>query len=261
MKAIMILYKHMYMKLLYIILFVCIIILNNATLRANTTDSLSEDQSEGDQSKTYLEHRKQLLENNEISKPKPYHLFVLGGFGPAFPYSGSSTLNGMTTDFAKNYSYVPAVEVGVLWYDPSRWKHLTFGIAFVGAFLGNQSLSYVQGLQKMDNNSAIGGFLGLSAIVGYVTGKFVPYIGVAGGGVVLSLESSNAYLGSVWGSWYSPVLGFNYLIDKHWFTGATLFWLFDQNLNGYHNSKAGINSFNLNQVYEPLLTANIGFMF
>ncbi|QSR88569.1 hypothetical protein IT6_09420 [Methylacidiphilum caldifontis] len=248
-------------KVSYVLSIISVLILYKSVLHAESNSNISDIREDENQQKSYVEHRKQLLENNEINKPKPYHLFVLGGFGPAFPYSGSSTLNGMTTDFAKNYSYVPAVEVGVLWYDPSRWKHLTFGIAFVGAFLGNQSLSYVQGLQKMDNNSAIGGFLGLSAIVGYVTGKFVPYIGVAGGGVVLSLESSNAYLGSVWGSWYSPVLGFNYLIDKHWFTGATLFWLFDQNLNGYHNSKAGINAFNLNQVYEPLLTANIGFMF
>ncbi|ACD83641.1 hypothetical protein [Candidatus Methylacidiphilum infernorum] len=230
------------------------------SLFANTDNDIIINKDD-DYSKSYDEQKKKLIEHNEINKPKPYHLFVLGGFGPAFPYSGTSTLNGMTTDVAKNYSYVPAVQVGILWYDPDRWKHLTFGVAFVGAFLGNQSLSYVQGLQKMDNNSAIGGFLGLAAIVGYVTGKFVPYVGVAGGGVLLSLESSNINLGSVWGSWYSPVVGFNYLIDKHWFTGASLFWLFDQNLNGYHNTQAGIRSFNLNQVYEPLLTANLGFMF
>ncbi|QSR87719.1 hypothetical protein EM20IM_02075 [Candidatus Methylacidiphilum infernorum] len=216
---------------------------------------------DNDSSKSYDEQKKKLIEHNEINKPKPYHLFVLGGFGTAFPYSGDSTLNGMTTDVAKNYSFVPVVQVGLLWYDPDRWKHLTFGIAFVGAFLGNQSLSYVQGLQQMDNNSIMGGFLGLAGIVGYVTGKFVPYVGVAGGGVVVSLESNNINLGSVWGSWYSPVVGFNYLIDKHWFTGASLLWIFDQNLNGYHNTQAGIRSLNLNQVYEPLLTANIGFMF
>lgn len=230
------------------------------SLYANVNNDISVN-NDDDSAKTFDETKKKLIEHNEITKPKPYHLFVLGGFGTAFPYSGDSTLNGMTTDVAKNYSYVPVVQVGILWYDPDRWKHLTFGVAFVGAFLGNQSLSYVQGLQQMNNNSILGGFLGLAGIVGYVTGKFVPYVGVAGGGVVVSLESSNINLGSVWGSWYSPVVGFNYLIDKHWFTGASLLWIFDQNLNGYHNTQAGIRSLNLNQVYEPLLTANIGFMF
>ncbi|VVM07598.1 hypothetical protein MAMC_01715 [Methylacidimicrobium cyclopophantes] len=199
---------------------------------------------------------------------KSWTPYIAGAFGVGFPQSDQASLvtPGGTTPLSVNYNYayIGALVGGLYFHDPSKWGSLSFSVDAIGLFLGNGQQTGIGTEPKLMSSSGVTvGYLGLGGTVGYrIAKKFEPFVGFAGGGILVNAESNNVNFGNVWGYWFAPVGGFRYFIDPHWFIGAEFVFAFNGDVNGFHNGTTVLNvsgpSYNL---YDPVGLFVVGYGF
>ncbi|CAB4243362.1 exported protein of unknown function [Methylacidimicrobium sp. AP8] len=117
--------------------------------------------------------------------------FLSIGSGTGFPQYDDGELVNHRTGMVRplgadaSFAFTGLLSVGYRWFDPERWGHWSFDADFVGAYLG-------AGTSALEGRSQINlGFLGLRGRVGYrvAQDRFEPFIGFAGGGVIVNLAA------------------------------------------------------------------------
>ncbi|CAB4242577.1 conserved protein of unknown function [Methylacidimicrobium sp. AP8] len=204
---------------------------------------------------------------------KSWTPYIAGALGVGFPYSDRASLvtpageTPLSVNY--NYSYIGAIVGGLYFHDPEKWGNFSFTADAIGLFLGSQQQSSLgpgpasPGHATMASNSAIVGYLGLGGTVGYRIAKQIePYVGFAGGGILVNAESGGVNFGSVWGYWFAPVGGVRYFLDSHWFIAGQFGFAFDGDVNGFHSGTTTLNvsgpSYGL---YDPFGVFVVGYGF
>ncbi|MGD9897442.1 MAG: outer membrane protein [Candidatus Methylacidiphilaceae bacterium] len=210
---------------------------------------------------------------NEPSPPKhasgSWYLSI--GAGAGFPqYDNGDVVNNNTgaskpLKAAASMAFTSLLSTGYRWFDPSRWGHWSFDVDFVGAYLGT-------GLSSPPGRGQINlGFLGLRGRVGYriLQDLIEPFLGFAGGGVIVNIETAGTDHGDVWGYWFAPSAGVRYYIPHtRWSLTVEGLFRFVGGLNGFDGPAPG---FTINEtphagldggwIYVPLGVVAIGYRF
>ncbi|VVM06604.1 hypothetical protein [Methylacidimicrobium tartarophylax] len=254
----------------------CAIMLGVLPLRAGTINT-QENEEDGvtvpqGHKEAYEAAKEQMKEAPKETK-KSWTPYIAGAMGVGFPQSdrGSVVTPAGETPLSVNYnySYIGAIIGGLYFHDPDKWGNLSFTVDAIGLFLGSQQQSSLgpgaasPGHASMTSNSAVVGYLGLGGTVGYrIAKKFEPFVGFAGGGILVNAESSGVNMGSVWGYWFAPEGGVRYFIDSHWFLAAVFGFAFDGDVNGFHSGTTVLNvsgpSYGL---YDPFGLFVVGYGF
>ncbi|WP_142525911.1 hypothetical protein [Methylacidimicrobium cyclopophantes] len=173
--------------------------------------------------------------------------FLSLGTGMGFPEFDRgeivNNLTGAVTPLKANadFAFTSLLAAGFRWFDPRRWGHWSFDAGFLGAYLGT-------GISALSQRDQINlGFLGLGGCVGYRIGRdrFEPFVGFAGGGAIVNVESVSINHGDVWGYWFAPRGGIRYYLPgTRWSIAIEGLFRFIGGLDGFEGPAAG---FTLNE--------------
>ncbi|QDQ41384.1 hypothetical protein kam1_125 [Methylacidiphilum kamchatkense Kam1] len=214
-----------------------------------------------------------LFSKNPSKPPQepPGNWFLTFGAGSAFPeFDRGEIVNNLTgavtpMKFNADFAFTSLFSAGFRWFDLRRWGHWSFDVGFLGAYLGTGTSAL---LQRDQTNL---GFLGLGGSVGYRIGqdRFEPFVGFAGGGAIVNVESTSVNLGEVWGYWFAPRGGIRYYLPgTRWSIGIEGIFRFVGALNGFKGPSAE-STFNETPhagleghwLYVPLVLFEIGYRF
>ncbi|VVM08120.1 hypothetical protein MAMC_01986 [Methylacidimicrobium cyclopophantes] len=191
------------------------------------------------------------------------------GMGTGFPqYNDGEVVNDRTGAIEPfkadtSFAFTSLLSTGYRWFDPERWGHWCFDIDFVGAYLGS-------GHGAPNESSAINlGFLGLRGRLGYriLEDRVEPFVGFAGGGVVVNTESASVNHGEVWGYWFAPGCGLRYYIPRsRWSVTVEGLFRFVGGVNGLSAPGATINEtphagLDGHWIYVPVGVVALGYRF